>query len=155
MKAVNYFYSLSQLFATLGVVRANLEGSFFVLFPIQLAAFLLTLVRKHIIAARSWHIIYFLSLAAGYVYLLGCVERPHLDEIVIMALVVFILRFGGRVNKYLLWVPLAIYIATRTMDNAECDFLWSSARYERAFLRASLQPLQPAVGTLGACSVLV
>ena len=154
MRSVNYFYSLSQLFATLGCMRANLEGAFFILFPIQIAAFELTLVRKDIISARTWHAVYGGALSAGYAYLLLCVERPHLEEIVALGLLVLVLRFALCVNKYAIWIPLALYIAMRVIDDAECDFLWSTARYVAAFQGGNAPP-EPLIGSFGTCSAIV
>ena len=44
-REMNLFYSTSQLFAVVGVLVLGIEEVFLILFPIQFAAFLLTLVR--------------------------------------------------------------------------------------------------------------
>jgi hypothetical protein len=54
-------HSSAQIAATLFML-GNLETCFSPLFAIQIAAFLMTLVRKSIITANTWHILYSLSL---------------------------------------------------------------------------------------------
>jgi hypothetical protein len=44
---INFYYSFSQVLATAGLLFSpSMERALFVLFPIQIAAFLMTLVRK-------------------------------------------------------------------------------------------------------------
>ena len=65
---LNYYYAVSQIFATGQVLFAhNMGPVFLVLFPIQIAAFLMTCVRKSIISAGAWHYYYALSLGMNYV----------------------------------------------------------------------------------------
>jgi hypothetical protein len=60
-KKIAFLQSKSQVHATLYMLH-NLETCFSPLFAIQLAAFLMTLVRKSIITSRMWHIVYNFSL---------------------------------------------------------------------------------------------
>mgnify|MGYP006174615321 CR=1 FL=1 len=61
--ALNAYYSISQLCATAQVMFSyRLDEAFLVLFPIQIAAFLMTCVRKSIISAGAWHFYYALAL---------------------------------------------------------------------------------------------
>lgn len=56
---LNFYYAVSQIFATGQVIFAgSLDPLFMVLFPIQIAAFLMTCVRKSIISAGAWHYYY-------------------------------------------------------------------------------------------------
>eukprot|EP00960_Hanusia_phi_P017823 524378-Hanusia_phi.AAC.17 len=64
---MNLFYSTSQLFAIVGVLVLGIEEVFLILFPIQFAAFLLTLVRKNIIGPLGWHALYTLSLLLPHI----------------------------------------------------------------------------------------
>jgi hypothetical protein len=65
---LNTFYSACQIFATCQVLFAyHLDEVFAVVWPIQIAAFLMTCVRKSIITAGAWHGYYTLSLLFNYV----------------------------------------------------------------------------------------
>mmetsp|Transcript_16900 Transcript_16900/g.26184 ORF Transcript_16900/g.26184 Transcript_16900/m.26184 type:complete len:360 (+) Transcript_16900:54-1133(+) len=105
---INLFYAISQIFAVVGVLLLGFDEVFLILFPIQFAAFLLTLVRKNIISAGAWHFIYAFSLGLPYLYLLFVLTIPRVAELLAIGLVVGFLRFRFRVNKYLLWCPVAL-----------------------------------------------
>ncbi len=75
--------------------------SYHVTFPIQLAAFLMTLVRKNIISAKIYHLIYGCSLASGYV-----ITMKNLYSAIITGFVLYWLRTKIGLNKYLMWYIL-------------------------------------------------
>jgi hypothetical protein len=107
-KGINLYYSVSQVFATLIVLlKPDPERLFLVLFPIQIAAFLMTLVRKQMLSPLGWHILYGGSLGLNYIY--GW-YRPILFEDYFMhyALIFCIARFGFHVNKYILWSGIGV-----------------------------------------------
>ena len=92
-----------------------MERAFMILFPIQIAAFLMTLVRKKIITPLQWHIYYALSLFMNYLYTLLLLNITHTEIMPVFFYISSIffcfLRFGFRVNKYILWIGIgAIYI---------------------------------------------
>ncbi len=65
---LNTFYSVCQIFATCQVLFSyHLDEVFAVVWPIQIAALLMTCVRKSIITAGAWHYYYSLSLLSNYV----------------------------------------------------------------------------------------
>mmetsp|Transcript_19955 Transcript_19955/g.28590 ORF Transcript_19955/g.28590 Transcript_19955/m.28590 type:complete len:211 (-) Transcript_19955:90-722(-) len=65
---LNRFYSISQIFATAQMFFCiGLDEAFLVLFPIQIAAFLMTCVRKSIISAGAWHFYYAAALGLNYI----------------------------------------------------------------------------------------
>ena len=113
---LNYYYSFSQIFATMTILfSSSMERAFMILFPIQIAAFLMTLVRKKIITPLQWHIYYALSLFMNYLYTLLLLNITHTEIMPVLFYIssVFFcfLRFGFRVNKYILWIGIgAIYI---------------------------------------------
>lgn len=109
---INLFYSLSQIFAICGVLIMGLDEAFFVLFPIQIAAFLLTLVRKDIVSSSTWHLVYGGSLLVPYVYLLVALPVQRSAELIAVGCLVALLRFRWRVNKYFLWCPVALIYLT-------------------------------------------
>jgi len=68
-KIMYRYYALSQFFATYACLCAHMDSVFIVVLPIQLAALLMTLVRKNLISATSWHIWYAGALGLNWVYL--------------------------------------------------------------------------------------
>ena len=99
--AVNMYYSVSQVFATLIVLlQPDLSRLFLVLFPIQIAAFLMTLVRKGMLSPAGWHSLYSLSLGLNYVYGIYASMNPLMYP---AAVFFCVSRFGFHINKYVLW----------------------------------------------------
>ena len=100
---LNLYYSVSQVLATAGLLFSpSMDRAFFILFPIQIAAFLMTLVRKRMLSPLGWHVLYALSLGLNYVH--GAMALDSLPVLFYIASLVFcILRFRYRMNKYLLW----------------------------------------------------
>jgi len=100
---LNLYYSISQVLATAGLlVSPSMERAFFILFPIQIAAFLMTLVRKRMLSPLGWHVLYAVSLGLNYIH--GALARDSLPTLFYIASLVFcVLRFRYRVNKYMLW----------------------------------------------------
>ena len=95
------FYAISQIIATTTLLLSkNPDNGFSIMFPIQLSAFLMTLVRKGIISNNQWHFIYTGSLILPYL-----INRNGLiadsNNIRIFALLHILLRFGLNTNKYL------------------------------------------------------
>ena len=105
-KGLNTFYSVSQVMATMNTMRSpNIDSPFVILFPIQIAAFLMTCVRKGLIGADGWHILYTISLLLNYVHGLYC-PVGDLWGMVKYCFIVFtfcLLRFKFNINKYILW----------------------------------------------------
>jgi len=62
------YYAVCQFFATYGCMSGHMDAVFLTVLPIQLAAFLMTLVRKNLISCNTWHIWYAGSLALNWVY---------------------------------------------------------------------------------------
>lgn len=100
---LNLYYSVSQVLATSGLlVSPSMERAFFILFPIQIAAFLMTLVRKRMLSPMGWHVLYAVSLGLNYIH--GALAQDSLPTLFYIASLLFcILRFRYRVNKYVLW----------------------------------------------------
>jgi hypothetical protein len=105
---VNTFYSQSQILATsyllFGTSSSQLtEYAFLILFPIQMAAFLMTMVKKGIISSVDWHAVYSLSLALPYVYLVLRTKPMENIPALPIGLMYCFLRINTRLSKYLLW----------------------------------------------------
>lgn len=115
----NYGYSIAQVFATLEVLMRDTPGNaFMVMFPIQLAAFLMTCVRKGIITAGGWHMYYSLSLLSTFMYGIKSKDTFTTQERMIYlgcALYFCIMRFVLRLSKYGIWATIiCIYLYTKS-----------------------------------------
>ena len=100
---LNMYYSISQVLATAGLLFSpSMERALFILFPIQIAAFLMTLVRKRMLSPLGWHVLYASALGLNYIH--GALAQDSLPLVFYIASLIFcVLRFRFRVNKYLLW----------------------------------------------------
>lgn len=100
IKINKYFYAISQLIATTTLLLSkNPDNGFSIMFPIQLSAFLMTLVRKGLITNNQWHYIYSSSLLVPYlINYNGIISNNNIKLFTILHL---ILRFGFNSNKYL------------------------------------------------------
>ena len=110
---INMYYSISQVFATLCMIYndiGTLERPFLIAFPIQMAAFLMTLVRKSIIQSGIWHAIYGASLGLVYLHsLLLASTSPRNLSFWASAISFCVLRFRYKVNKYILWICIILW----------------------------------------------
>lgn len=110
--ALNAFYSISQLCATAQVMFSyRLDEAFLVLFPIQIAAFLMTCVRKSIISAGAWHFYYALALGLNYVccpFLRSTVATPVGVFFPVTFASIYIRFCMPRVNKYIIWGSISV-----------------------------------------------
>lgn len=106
IRITNMYYSISQVLATMNILFVrNMNRPFAVLFPIQLAAFLMTMVRKSILTSGEWHILYGGALALNYVYALYAVYECTISSTLywLLSISFIISRFVFHVNKYVLW----------------------------------------------------
>ena len=115
-KSVTYSNSVQQFGATM-FMTCNIETAFTPMFAIQLAAFLMTLVRKAIISELDWHRIYAISL-----WLNVFVHRSHNDFGNMMSIIIGIymfdyLRIQRGFSKYYSWnlIFIILYLA-KTYD---------------------------------------
>lgn len=105
---INTFYSVSQLFATIAIITRNNDQLFWVILPIQLSPFLMTLQKKGIINQAAWHMYYTLALAVNYAGYIALPDLVPTSPIVVCCFAV--LRFYFGVNKYILWcIVFGIY----------------------------------------------
>jgi len=98
---ITRMHSIMQIGATTYML-GNIESAFSPLLAIQLAAFLMTLVRKSIIDAITWHSIYSLTLWINiFLYMHHKVEFIIIHQIM-MSNYIYIF-FPKRINKYIAW----------------------------------------------------
>ena len=115
--------SRMQIGATLYTL-VNMDAAFSPLLAIQLAALLMTMVRKSILSAKTWHLIYSLSLWLNYELL---VQFTPGQLVIFTAIYNWHHRvfFPWRVSKYLAWTGnYLVYLAwTESGWNAQTDVL--------------------------------
>ena len=103
--AIKYFYTHSQFMATVVCLFATIPYVLAVAFPIQIASFLMTLVRKNIISAFWYHMFYGGSLLI--VYLINAAD-PALYPVIILGIALICIRVHLKLNKYALWTLVAL-----------------------------------------------
>lgn len=109
VRQLKYFYSVSQMIGTSAVLVADDPYVVFVVaFPVQLAAFLMTLTRKSILSPAGWHGWYAASLAAAV-----WVTAPSWGMYVLTyAIGIFLMRLRRSVDKYWLWSVWTLVLST-------------------------------------------
>ena len=124
--AIKYFYTHSQFMATTVCLFADIPYILAVAFPIQIASFLMTLVRKNIISAFWYHMFYGASLLV--VYLINAADY-RLYPIMILGVALIHLRVQLKVNKYILWSLVALiggFAKYATSAHASTDDIFTS-----------------------------
>jgi hypothetical protein len=101
IKKINRTYSEMQILATLYML-GNINTAFTPMFAIQIAAFLMTLVRKNIIGSNEWHLFYMISLLIN-IFSFVTLDIIKIPLIYILGEIFIILRFNNNINKYLSW----------------------------------------------------
>jgi hypothetical protein len=105
-RSLKTYYRFAQYEATITCLGDQTD-TFLTVFPIQLASFLMTCVRKGLLTAKQYHFFYCLSLLTPQIIYLG---SPHTMHILLMASLVY--GSSHYANKYLIWgtlLPTAIY----------------------------------------------
>ena len=121
-KKVTYMHSVQQFRATMFMI-GNIESAFAPLLAIQIAAFLMTLVRKSIISELDWHRLYAISLWLNiFVYW----SFNSIDTPIYLILGVYLfdyLRAKQGHNKYLVWnyIFLIIYFMNCLVNFSEIE----------------------------------
>ena len=100
-KQISRIYGGMQVSATI-MTMGNIHTAFTPAFAIQLAALLMTMVKKNILSAREWHIIYMLSLFIN-VHSFMTLTIANILFMAVLINMFEILRFDYKINKYTLW----------------------------------------------------
>ena len=114
------YYSVCQLFAINALLlcesdksgRGLFESAFIIMFPIQLSAFLMTLVRKSIISNNMWHILYGISLMTPY--LIPINNKSDNNFKLSLSILYVVLRLYLNINKYIL-MNLIVFLYIQTI----------------------------------------
>jgi len=110
-EAVKLMNSRMQIGATLFML-GNIDSAFFPMFAIQLSALLSTLVRKSIISANMWHIVYALSLGTNVALYMTSFPLSYMVIQGLSYTVYTEVFFKYNTNKYLNWsIIFALFIA--------------------------------------------
>ena len=113
--SVTFMHSTMQIGATTFMLL-TMDSAFSAMFAIQLAAFLMTLVRKNIISSRAWHILYAFSLWINIFIFLT--PKLNIDLIVTQSSMYFIYKnffFKYRFNKYYAWSVLYLLFTIKEL----------------------------------------
>lgn len=113
-KYIKKYYAICQILALNALLLSEcdktgkvfIESAFLIMFPIQLSAFLMTLVRKNIISNIYWHIFYSMSLMTPYFITLN--NRNSNNIKIILSLIFIILRLKFNINKYFLMISTVL-----------------------------------------------
>jgi hypothetical protein len=106
---ITFMHSCMQIGATVYML-GNIETAFSPLFAIQIAALLMTLVRKSIITSKMWHAVYsitlwvnmilFLTLPIGYILINQIMYLNYKN-----------IFFHYKINKYIAWsINFSLYM---------------------------------------------
>jgi len=106
---ITRFHSNQQTSATMFML-CNLDTAFSPLLAIQLAAFLMTLVRKNIIAPNTWHLVYSWSLMVN-IFTFRTIAISHLVQVFLGIRFFRTWRMRWRQNKYVGWSLVFAIIA--------------------------------------------
>ena len=126
-REITLMHSNMQVGATLFML-VNTETAYSSMFAIQLAAFLMTLVRKNIITANSWHLLYAMALWINIFCYYSVTPSTVLSLILLYNFFKF-LRFKLDYNKYISWsiifgcYSLLHYMNTNIIDNFILSFV--------------------------------
>lgn len=113
-KTITRMHSSQQFAATI-YMMVNINFAFTPIFAIQIAAFLMTLVRKNIIDELDWHRVYAVALWINIFVL----STTNIFMVLYICFVYYgfrFFRFHFHINKYLLW-NIFLYIATIVNNN--------------------------------------
>lgn len=115
---IKKFYAISQIIATTTLLlNVNPDSSFMIMFPIQLSAFLMTLVRKGFISNNLWHIFYTSSLLFPFI-LFNKNMIKSTNNIHLYSILHIFLRLGIKTNKYLnMTVITSLFIYNKFISN--------------------------------------
>jgi len=116
---VKYNYRIAQFYATIHAVIGDATCAYAPLMGIQAAPFLMTLVRKNIISALSYHRIYSISLYIPYIILLIRMTYGNQPTVAILFVGIFVplvieqLRVKYLLQPIIMWglmLPICLYI---------------------------------------------
>lgn len=116
-KILQFFYSGMQFAATISCIKSA-ESAFATCFPIQLAAFLQTLIRKGKIDDILWHPIYALSLSMA-LFVNTQYFFKNIEEDLIYTLVGFtswFMRIYFNLSKYIVWAIGILILNEKLVD---------------------------------------
>jgi hypothetical protein len=116
VKKINRIYGEMQILATLFML-GNINTSFTPMFSIQIASFLMTLVRKSIIGENSWHLLYMTSLIMN-IFSFITLDIKQFIIIYFLSYLFIFLRFENNFNKYISWfICFSLFYYFNLFDN--------------------------------------
>lgn len=123
-KLISRMQSSQQFSATMFMIT-NIEGAFLPLFAIQIAAFLMTLVRKNIISELDWHRVYSVSLWINIFVFLSFRSIGMIAYVISSVYFFGYFRIVQRENKYVLWYTIfLVYLALESWGVFDAEIPW-------------------------------
>jgi hypothetical protein len=116
---ITRFHSRQQIHATIFMLW-SMETAFSPLLAIQLAAFLMTLVRKGIISPNTWHVVYACTLMVN-VFSFRTLPVSQLLLTVLATWTFRVWRMHLRLNKYAGW---SLVFAVIVLHESQHDWSW-------------------------------
>jgi len=113
-KKIKLFYTHAQIMATIVCLNNKIDLMMFVVLPIQIASFLMTLCRKNIVSSYIVHLIYGGSLLSGYIIMM---LNINLYIGLLLGTIIMYLRIYMNYNKYFLWLVLDIISLYKYQNN--------------------------------------
>jgi len=118
-KEITKMHSIMQIGATTYMLAGDIPSAFSPLLAIQLAAFLMTLVRKSIISNTTWHSIYsltlWLNISLFYSHSIGFIV---IHQVMINNYVYIF--FPYKINKYIAWtINFGLFIIYKEIQAEE------------------------------------
>jgi hypothetical protein len=101
IRKITKFHSNQQVTATIFMLL-NMDSAFSPLCAIQLAAFLMTMVRKSIINPNTWHLLYSWALMTN-IFTIKTMTLSQVGVMFIGVQIFRLLRMRMRMNKYIGW----------------------------------------------------
>ena len=136
-RRITRMHSRMQIGATLYMLY-NTDTAFAPLFAIQLAAFLMTVVRKNIITSKTWHLLYSLSLWINY-ELLPYFEPGQLFILNFLYNIHCYIYFPCRINKYIAWIShFVLFVVWRDIG---AESLFTEITYKLLGLAIPISPI--------------
>ena len=102
-----FFYTCAQVHATLLCINHSSTLCYFCVLAIQMASFMMTLVRKRLASSKQYHCYYTLSLLVPYL-----LTNKYNYDVINYTEILYVLNFCMflypriylKINKYLLWI---------------------------------------------------
>jgi NAD(P)H-flavin reductase len=117
-KSFKFYYSWAQFMATCLCLDDDIFSPFAVMMPIQIAAFLMTCVKKNLFGPKIYHLLYITSLILPHsIYFFINTTNSYLF-IGFITFSILIFRIYCDINKYIIWIPTIYFLCTKEIQTS-------------------------------------